>query len=454
MKYAVVILAAGQGKRMCSRVPKLLHTLADKPLLHHVLTTAQTLIPDKICVVHGHGSEQVKAACDNWDITWVEQSEQLGTGHAVLQAMPEIDDDHTVIVLCGDVPLVQAETLQQLLTQVASDKLGIITVNLTDPTGYGRIVRDNTNQVTAIVEQKDASTEIAAINEINTGIIAAPAKKLRHWLAQLTNDNAQKEYYLTDIVTQAVQDNTAIVTCQPEHRHQVMGVNDRVQLAKLERVYQQHQVEKLMLQGVTVRDPARVDIRGDVNAGIDIEIDINVIFEGTVTLGDGVKIGANCIIKDAHIAANTEILSHCVLDRVEVGKNCHIGPFARLRPDAVLAEQVRVGNFVEVKKSQISKGSKINHLSYIGDCEMGENVNIGAGTITCNYDGVNKYKTIIGDGAFIGSDTQLVAPVVVGAGSTIGAGSTVVIDTPADALTLSRSKQHTVYRWRSPKPKK
>jgi len=454
VKYAVVILAAGQGKRMCSRVPKLLHTLADKPLLHHVLTTAQTLIPDKICVVHGHGSEQVKAACDNWDITWVEQSEQLGTGHAVLQAMPEIDDDHTVIVLCGDVPLVQAETLQQLLTQVASDKLGIITVNLTDPTGYGRIVRDNTNQVTAIVEQKDASTEIAAINEINTGIIAAPAKKLRHWLAQLTNDNAQKEYYLTDIVTQAVQDNTAIVTCQPEHRHQVMGVNDRVQLAKLERVYQQHQVEKLMLQGVTVRDPARVDIRGDVNAGIDIEIDINVIFEGTVTLGDGVKIGANCIIKDAHIAANTEILSHCVLDRVEVGKNCHIGPFARLRPDAVLAEQVRVGNFVEVKKSQISKGSKINHLSYIGDCEMGENVNIGAGTITCNYDGVNKYKTIIGDGAFIGSDTQLVAPVVVGAGSTIGAGSTVVIDTPADALTLSRSKQHTVYRWRSPKPKK
>lgn len=454
MKYAVVILAAGQGKRMCSHVPKLLHTLADKPLLHHVLTTAQTLTPDKICVVHGHGSAQVKAACDNWDITWVEQSEQLGTGHAVLQAMPEIDDDHTVIVLCGDVPLVQAETLQQLLTQVASDKLGIITVNLTDPTGYGRIVRDNTNQVTAIVEQKDASTEIAAINEINTGIIAAPAKKLRHWLAQLTNDNAQKEYYLTDIVTQAVQDNTAIVTCQPEHRHQVMGVNDRVQLAKLERVYQQHQVEKLMLQGVTVRDPARVDIRGDVNAGIDIEIDINVIFEGTVTLGDGVKIGANCIIKDAHIAANTEILSHCVLDRVEVGKNCHIGPFARLRPDAVLAEQVRVGNFVEVKKSQISKGSKINHLSYIGDCEMGENVNIGAGTITCNYDGVNKYKTIIGDGAFIGSDTQLVAPVVVGAGSTIGAGSTVVIDTPADALTLSRSKQHTVYRWRSPKPKK
>ena len=454
MKYAVVILAAGQGKRMCSHVPKLLHTLADKPLLHHVLTTAQTLTPDKICVVHGHGSAQVKAACDNWDITWVEQFEQLGTGHAVLQAMPEIDDDHTVIVLCGDVPLVQAETLQQLLTQVASDKLGIITVNLTDPTGYGRIVRDNTNQVTAIVEQKDASTEIAAINEINTGIIAAPAKKLRHWLAQLTNDNAQKEYYLTDIVTQAVQDNTAIVTCQPEHRHQVMGVNDRVQLAKLERVYQQHQVEKLMLQGVTVRDPARVDIRGDVNAGIDIEIDINVIFEGTVTLGDGVKIGANCIIKDAHIAANTEILSHCVLDRVEVGKNCHIGPFARLRPDAVLAEQVRVGNFVEVKKSQISKGSKINHLSYIGDCEMGENVNIGAGTITCNYDGVNKYKTIIGDGAFIGSDTQLVAPVVVGAGSTIGAGSTVVIDTPADALTLSRSKQHTVYRWRSPKPKK
>jgi len=454
VKYAVVILAAGQGKRMCSHVPKLLHTLADKPLLHHVLTTAQTLTPDKICVVHGHGSAQVKAACDNWDITWVEQSEQLGTGHAVLQAMPEIDDDHTVIVLCGDVPLVQAETLQQLLTQVASDKLGIITVNLTDPTGYGRIVRDNTNQVTAIVEQKDASTEIAAINEINTGIIAAPAKKLRHWLAQLTNDNAQKEYYLTDIVTQAVQDNTAIVTCQPEHRHQVMGVNDRVQLAKLERVYQQHQVEKLMLQGVTVRDPARVDIRGDVNAGIDIEIDINVIFEGTVTLGDGVKIGANCIIKDAHIAANTEILSHCVLDRVEVGKNCHIGPFARLRPDAVLAEQVRVGNFVEVKKSQISKGSKINHLSYIGDCEMGENVNIGAGTITCNYDGVNKYKTIIGDGAFIGSDTQLVAPVVVGAGSTIGAGSTVVIDTPADALTLSRSKQHTVYRWRSPKPKK
>jgi len=454
VKYAVVILAAGQGKRMCSHVPKLLHTLADKPLLHHVLTTAQTLTPDKICVVHGHGSAQVKAACDNWDITWVEQSEQLGTGHAVLQAMPEIDDDHTVIVLCGDVPLVQAETLQQLLTQVASDKLGIITVNLTDPTGYGRIVRDNTNQVTAIVEQKDASTEIAAINEINTGIIAAPAKKLRHWLAQLTNDNAQKEYYLTDIVTQAVEESTPIVTYQPEHRHQVMGVNNRVQLAKLERVYQQHQVEKLMLQGVTVRDPARVDIRGDVNAGIDIEIDINVIFEGTVTLGDGVKIGANCIIKDAHIAANTEILSHCVLDRVEVGKNCHIGPFARLRPDAVLAEQVRVGNFVEVKKSQISKGSKINHLSYIGDCEMGENVNIGAGTITCNYDGVNKYKTIIGDGAFIGSDTQLVAPVVVGAGSTIGAGSTVVIDTPADALTLSRSKQHTVYRWRSPKPKK
>lgn len=453
MKLSIIILAAGLGKRMYSDLPKVLHKLADKPLIRHVLDTALVLRPDSIHIVYGHKGEQVREAIANSNINWVEQAQQLGTGHAVAQAMPNIADDAMVLVLCGDVPLISSATLQGLCSQADANNLGVLTVELDNPQGYGRIVRNALGLVERIVEEKDADISIKKIKEVNTGIFIVPAVHLRRWLASLKNDNAQGEYYLTDIIALAVLENLPIHSTSSREVYEVLGVNNRLHLATLERYYQSQQVNRLMLAGVTVRDPARLDIRGTVQAGHDVSIDVNVIFEGEITLGNGVKIGPHSVIRNAQIGDDVEILSHCVIENVVIGTGCRIGPFARLRPDTVLAEQVHIGNFVEVKKSTVAQGSKINHLSYVGDSEVGSNVNIGAGTITCNYDGANKHKTIIGDRAFIGSDTQLVAPVTVGTGATIGAGSTITRDTKSDALTLSRTPQKTISGWQRPTKK-
>ena len=452
-KLSIIILAAGLGKRMYSKLPKVLHKLAGKPLIRHVLDTAIALQPNSIHIVYGHGGEQVRAVIADTNINWAPQAQQLGTGHAVSQAMPNIADDAMVLVLCGDVPLTSPTTLQALSSQVDADSLGVLTVVLDNPYGYGRIVRNAQGQVERIVEEKDADINQQQIKEINTGIFIVPAAHLRRWLASLNNNNAQGEYYLTDIVALAVAENRAIHTSVTNDMYEVMGVNNRLQLATLERYYQTQQVNQLMLAGVTVHDPARLDIRGTVQAGHDVSIDVNVILEGEITLGHRVKIGPHTIIHNAKIGDDVEILSHCVIEDVVIGANCRIGPYARLRPATVLAEQVHIGNFVELKKSTVAQGSKINHLSYIGDSEIGSGVNIGAGTITCNYDGVNKHKTIIGDRAFIGSDTQFIAPVTVGAGATIGAGSTITQNAPAEALTVSRSPQETINGWQRPQKK-
>ncbi len=453
MKLSIIILAAGQGKRMHSDIPKVLHRIADKPLIRHVLDTALALQPDSIHIVYGHGGPQVRETLADTDVFWVEQAQQLGTGHAVAQAMPQIADDAIVLVLCGDAPLITIKTLHTLSSQADNQSLSLLTVELEQPQGYGRIIRNSQGQVESIVEEKDATASQKQIQEINTGILIAPAAHLRRWLASLNNNNAQGEYYLTDIIAQAVQENLPIHTTTPFDLHEVLGINDRVQLSTLERYYQRQQVNQLMLAGATVRDPARLDIRGTVQTGRDVSIDINVILEGQITLGNRITIGPHTVIRNATIADEVEILSHCVIENVVIGAQCRIGPFARLRPDTVLAEQVHIGNFVELKKSTVAQGSKINHLSYIGDSEVGSQVNIGAGTITCNYDGANKYKTIIGDKAFIGSDTQLVAPVTVGPGATIGAGSTITKDTKPDALTLSRTPQKTISCWQRPRKK-
>jgi bifunctional UDP-N-acetylglucosamine pyrophosphorylase/glucosamine-1-phosphate N-acetyltransferase len=447
---AIVILAAGQGTRMNSDLPKVLHTLGEKKLIEHVLETAYTLNPTAIHLVHGHGGEQVQADITNPDLIWVSQIPQLGTGHAVAQALPHISDDALVLVLYGDVPLIDNTTLQTLVELANLESLVLLTVELLNPQGYGRIVRDSQGNVEHIVEEKEATSEIKQLREVNTGILIVPAAPLRRWLHVLKNDNSQGEYYLTDIIALAVQENMPIHTHSPANIYEVMGVNDRIQLATLERYYQQQQVEQLMRQGVWVRDPARLDIRGTVQVDQEVSIDVNVVLEGQVTLGKGVKIGPNTVIRNAEIADGAEVFSHCVIENVKIGKNCRIGPFARLRPETVLAEQVHIGNFVEIKKSTVANGSKINHLSYVGDSEVGQRVNIGAGTITCNYDGANKHKTIIGDDVFIGSDTQLVAPVEVSAGATIGAGSTITKNTPANALTLTRVSQKTFTHWRRP----
>ncbi len=454
MKLSIIILAAGLGKRMHSDIPKVLHHIADKPLIRHVLDTALALQPDSIHIVYGHGGTQVRETLADSDVFWVEQAQQLGTGHAVAQAMPEIADDAMVLVLCGDVPLITVKTLQTLSSQADNQSLGVLTIELDHPQGYGRIIRNTQGQVECIVEEKEANASQKQIQEINTGILIAPAAHLRRWLASLNNNNAQGEYYLTDIIAQAVFDNLPIHTTNPVDVHEILGINDSVQLSTLERYYQRQQVNQLMLAGVSVRDPERLDIRGTVQAGRDVSIDINVILEGDIKIGNRVKIGPHTVIRNATIANEVEILSHCVIENVVIGAQCRIGPFARLRPDTVLAEQVHIGNFVELKKSTVAQGSKINHLSYVGDSEVGSKVNIGAGTITCNYDGANKYKTIIGDNAFIGSDTQLVAPVTVGAGATIGAGSTITKNTPDDALTLSRTPQKTISGWQRPTKKK
>jgi len=446
----VVVLAAGQGKRMCSVLPKVLQPLAGKPMLAHVLDTARALGSEKICVVYGHGGETVREALDAPDLAWTLQSPQLGTGHAVQQAVPHLADEHLALVLYGDVPLISAATLERLIAAAGTDRMGLLTVHMDDPTGYGRIVRDASGQVQRIVEHKDASEVERAITEVNTGILVAPVPRLRDWLGRLKNDNAQEEYYLTDIIAMAVGEGVAVVAEQPAHVAETLGVNNKRQLAELERMYQRIQADTLLEAGVTLIDPARIDIRGRLECGRDVQIDVNCVFEGAVTLGEGVQIGANCVIRNASIAAGTRIAPFSHVEDTTMGEGCVIGPYARTRPGTTLGNEVHLGNFVEVKNSVIANGSKANHLAYVGDADIGERVNVGAGTITCNYDGANKFRTIIEDDVFIGSDTQLVAPVRVGRGATLGAGTTLTKDAPAGELTVSRSKQLTITGWKRP----
>lgn len=455
MHLGVLILAAGEGTRMRSRYPKVLHHLAGRPLLGHVIDTARSITPDEITIVYGHGGEQVRESLDAPDLNWVEQRERLGTGHAVIQAIPNLQRLDQVLILYGDVPLISGSTLVSLLSGLHTTELALLTVDLPDPSGYGRIVRDRDDRVIRIVEQRDASERELEICEINTGIMAVRRNRLLEWLARLENNNAQNEYYLTDIIAMAVADGVNIQVVHPISEEEVMGVNDRKQLAHLERFHQQQRADELMQSGVTLSDPSRIDIRGSLKAGRDITIDFNCLFEGAVNLEDGVRIGPNVIIKNSTIGRDTEILSNSVIEDASIGAGCRIGPFARIRPESRLADEVHVGNFVEIKKSRVASRSKINHLSYIGDATVGSEVNIGAGTITCNYDGANKHQTVIGDRSFIGSDSQLVAPVTVAEGSTIGAGSTITRDTPADTLTLSRAKQVSIDGWQRPvkKPK-
>lgn len=451
MNLNLVILAAGKGTRMRSKLPKVLQPLAGKPLLAHVLDRANQLEPSKITLVVGHGADQVQALFQSSNITWVEQTEQLGTGHAVQQALPCIADDDRVLILYGDVPLTRPETLQDLLSQIdAKHPLALLTIDLADPSGYGRIVRDKHHCVTQIVEQKDANPEQLSLKEVNTGIMAVQGSQLQAWLSRLDNNNAQGEYYLTDIIAMAVDDGFQVRTASPTSEMEVLGVNNKSQLQDLERQFQRQQAEDLMEQGVTLLDANRLDIRGQVSVGMDVELDVGVILEGKVTLGDGVKVGAHCVLKDVDIAAGSIIKPFSHLDSTSVGENCNIGPYARIRPGTNLSDQVNIGNFVELKNAQLGVGSKVNHLSYIGDTQMGSNVNIGAGTITCNYDGVNKYQTIIGNNVFVGSDTQLIAPVTIEDGATIGAGSTITKTAPANELTLSRAKQLTLKGWQKP----
>ncbi len=451
MSLKTIILAAGQGTRMRSSRPKILHEIANRALLQHVYETSVSLENNSIYIIYGHGGETVKQTLNSLDATWIEQKQQLGTGHAVQQAIHHVEDADTILILYGDVPLLKVQTIKTLLNKVSLTSLALLTVTLDDPTGYGRIVRDKDHAVIRIVEQKDANEVELQINEGNTGILACKGSQLKQWLARLSNNNAQNEYYLTDIIEMAVEDGLSIETTQAGSADEVLGVNNRSQLAHLERVYQKEQAQRLMEHGVTLRDPSRIDVRGSFGElGQDIDVDINVIFEGVNRIASNVKIGPNCLIKNASIAEGVEILANSVIEDASVGAGSRIGPFARLRPQSELADHVHIGNFVEVKKSTVASGSKINHLSYIGDSDIGSKVNIGAGTITCNYDGVNKFRTVIEDGAFIGSDTQLVAPVIIGKNATIGAGSTITKDTPADQLTLSRVKQISVASWQRP----
>lgn len=444
----IVILAAGKGTRMNSTLPKVLHQLAGRSLLGHVIDTARQLKPNKIIVVYGYGGEAVPGAFEDKDIVWVEQKEQLGTGHAVQQVIPFLDKDARTLILLGDVPLLHAESCQQLLKR--TQELGLLTVSKNDPSGYGRIVRNAQGGISAIVEHKDATPEQRAIDEVNTGIMAVNSSHLVSWLSSLKNHNAQSEYYLTDIVAMAVKDGYKVSSETTADESSVAGVNSKQDLAGLERVYQLRKATALMQAGVTLSDPFRIDVRGELQAGRDVEIDVGCIFEGKVTLADGVKVGAYCVIKDCSIGSGTAIAPFTHVDQAVIAEQCRIGPYARLRPGTELAAETHIGNFVELKNAQVDTGSKINHLSYIGDTTVGKQVNIGAGTITCNYDGANKFRTVIEDNAFIGSDTQLVAPVTVGAGASIGAGSTITADAPAGKLTLSRVKQFTVSGWKRP----
>lgn len=445
----IVILAAGKGTRMHSNKPKVLHEIGGKPILAHVIDCAKSLNPQKMIVIYGYGGEIVREAFSHENIVWVNQTEQLGTGHAVQQAVPHLDDDANTLIMLGDVPLVDKEACERLV-QAAANQLAILSFNKADPTGYGRIVR-NSDLVTAIVEHKDATEAQRQISEVNTGIMAMPNIHLKNWLSRLNNNNAQGEYYLTDIVEFAVKDKVDVTAEITQDEWSVTGINSKVDLSQIERVYQIRIAQKLLQRGVTLKDPARLDVRGTLTVGKDVEIDVNCIFEGNVNLGDNVKIASNCVIKNAIIAANTQIAPFTHIDDAIVGENSRIGPYARLRPGTTLAADTHIGNFVELKNAQVDIGSKINHLSYVGDSTVGKNVNIGAGTITCNYDGANKFRTVIEDGAFIGSDSQLVAPVTIGKNATIAAGSTITRDAPADALTFCRAKeQKTIVGWKRP----
>ena len=446
----IVILAAGMGKRMRSRLPKVLQPLADKPMLEHVIEKARLLgSNNRLIVVIGHGAEAVKAYFEkDEDITFALQAEQLGTGHALLQALPYCDPNEPTLVLLGDVPLIRPETLKDLI-QAAGSGVGLLTVRLDNPKGYGRIVRQN-GVVCAIVEEKDATDEQRAINEVNTGIMVLPTRYLERWLNELGNENAQGEYYLTDVIARAVSEAVAVNSATAQTATEVEGVNNKVQLAALERAYQKENALRLMNDGVTLIDPDRIDIRGELICGKDVTIDVGCIFSGKVVLGDGVRVGAYCVLKDVEIGEETEILPFCHFDGAQVGKEARLGPYSRLRPGTTLADQTHIGNFVEIKKSVVGLGSKVNHLSYIGDTDMGARVNIGAGTITCNYDGVNKFRTTILDDAFIGSDTQLVAPVTVGKGATLGAGTTLTKNAPDGELTIARARQMTIKGWKRP----
>ncbi|MAZ66999.1 MAG: UDP-N-acetylglucosamine diphosphorylase/glucosamine-1-phosphate N-acetyltransferase [Kangiellaceae bacterium] len=455
MALSVVILAAGKGTRMKSSLPKVLHTLADRPLVEHVIDSAQALNPSKVVVVYGHGGEAVpQALSGHSNLSFVCQQEQLGTGHAVAQALPLIDDNDQVLVLYGDVPLTPIDVLQKLTDSQPDEGISVLTVMADDPTGYGRIIRDQKNQVRAIVEQKDASPEQQLINEVNSGIVIAKAASFNRWLSQIDTNNAQGELYLTDCIGLADKDGVEVVGHLASHEWQVAGVNNRKQLADLERVYQRLLTDDLMDQGVSFYDPARVDIRGELSAGQDCSIDINCVFSGTVALGNNVSIGPNCVICNTVIGDNVVIKANSVIEDAKVGTDSTVGPFARLRPGAELKGDSHIGNFVEVKKATIGVGSKVNHLSYVGDASVGDKVNIGAGTITCNYDGANKYQTIIEDNVFVGSDSQLVAPVTIKQGATIGAGSTITADVNEGVLVLSRTKQREISGWKRPVKKK
>ena len=448
-KLEILILAAGKGTRMRSDLPKVLHKLAGKPLLGHVVDNAHALGATQTCVVYGFGGEAVPQALADDKLTFVLQAEQHGTGHAVQQALPQLADDSVTLVLYGDVPLTHTATLKPLVAAARAGRLGLLTVALADPTGYGRIVREH-GKVTRIVEHKDATDAERAIAEVNTGILAVATRHLKQWIATLKNDNAQGEYYLTDIIARAVADGVTIETHQPAHEWEVLGVNSKAQLAQLERIHQNEIAQALLESGVTLMDPARLDVRGTLSCGRDVAIDVNCVFEGRVVLGDGVQVGANCVLRNVTVAAGTRIDAFTLIDDADIGEANRLGPFSRIRPGTVLARDVHVGNFVEIKNSQIDTGSKINHLSYIGDTTMGKQVNIGAGTITCNYDGAHKHRTVIEDHVFVGSDTQLVAPVTVGKGATLGAGTTLTKDAPAGELTLSRAKQMTITGWKRP----
>lgn len=452
MNLSVIILAAGAGTRMRSLKPKVLHELAGIPMVEHVYKTSKALGAKQVQVVYGYGGDLLKQQCQPFEVEWALQAEQLGTAHAVQQASPNINGDDVALVLYGDVPLTKAATLEILVNNVSGNNISLLTVELDDPTGYGRIVRDN-GKVTSIVEHKDASDEIKEIKEVNTGILAVNAAYLNDCLKQIDNNNVQGEYYLTDIIALAVKDGNEVITTQVEHSYEVEGINDRKQLARLERIYQRGIADSLMMEGIGLADPDRLDVRGQLSVGNDSFIDINCVFEGEVNLGTGVIVGPGCVIKDSTIACDCIIKPYSVIENAVIDKQTEVGPFARIRPGTHLKENSRVGNFVEIKNTELGDNSKASHLSYLGDSEIGKNVNIGAGTITCNYDGANKFKTVIKDGAFIGSDTQLVAPVTVGENSTIAAGSTITKDTEDDTLTLSRTAQKSIKGWVRPKKK-
>jgi len=453
MSLSVVILAAGKGTRMRSSLPKVLHPIADKPMVEHVIDSARKLGAAKIYVVYGFGGEALKEQVTGDDLIFVEQKEQLGTGHAVDQASPFLSDDDNVLVLYGDVPLTKVSTLQNLLSSKVDNGMALLTVHLTNPTGYGRIIRsaiNGTDQVVGIVEQKDASADQLLINEANTGILLANGGDLKRWLGGLSNENAQGEYYLTDIIASAHNEGKAIATAHPDTEIEVEGANNRVQLAALERAFQLRVADELMIVGASLRDPNRIDVRGELSVGAEVSIDINCIFEGKVTLADGVKVGANCILKNCSIGDMVEIKPNTIIEDAVIEANCSVGPFARIRPGSIMKEGAHVGNFVEMKKTTLGEGSKAGHLTYLGDADIGKAVNIGAGTITCNYDGVNKSTTLIEDNAFVGSNSALVAPVKIGANATIAAGSVICKEVEEADLAVARSKQRNINNWQRP----